>query len=128
VLVRVRPDERFLRDGADLVTALDVPAPLAALGATLEVPSLLDGSAPIEIAPGTQPGEVLLVRGQGMPALRRGRGGGARGNLRVVVNVVIPRHLDAEQRALVQQLADSIRPENLRGDESLLGKLKRLLG
>jgi molecular chaperone DnaJ len=128
VVVRVQPDERFVRDGNDLVTVLDVPAPQAALGARLEVPSLYDGTVDVDVAAGTQPGEPLVVRGQGMPLLRRGRGGGARGDLRVIVNVVIPRHLDAEQRALVQQLADSIRPENLRGDESLLGKLKRLLG
>jgi molecular chaperone DnaJ len=126
VLVRVRPDERFVRDGDDLVTVLDVPAPLAALGATLDAPSLLDGSVAVEIEAGTQPGEVVTVRGQGMPVLRRG--GGARGDLRVVVNVVIPRRLDGEQRAIVQQLADAIRPENLRTDDSLLGKLKRLLG
>jgi molecular chaperone DnaJ len=127
VLVAVRPDERFLRDGDDLVTVLDVPAPLAALGATLRAPALLDEQGvDVEIKPGTQPGEVLVVRGEGMPVLRRARSG-ARGDLRVVVNVVVPRRLDAEQRALVQQLADAIRPENLRTDESLLGKLKRLL-
>ncbi|HEU4977448.1 MAG TPA: molecular chaperone DnaJ [Solirubrobacteraceae bacterium] len=128
VLVRVRPDERFVRDGDDLVTVLDVPAPLAALGATLDAPSLHDGSVAVEIEAGTQPGEVVTVRGQGMPLLRRGRGGGARGDLRVVVNVVVPRRLDAEQRAIVQQLADAIRPENLRTEDSLIGKLKRLLG
>src|SRR5208283_6024577 len=58
VLVRVRPDERFVREGDDLITALDVPASVAALGATLEVDTL-EGSAPIELAPGTQPGEVI---------------------------------------------------------------------
>ena len=45
----------------------------------------LDGSAPLELSPGTQPGEVLTLRGEGMPTLGRGR----RGNLRVVVNVLI---------------------------------------
>ena len=96
VLVRVRADERFVREGDDLITALDVPAPLAALGATLEVP-ILDGTVPIEVAAGTQPGEILTVRGQGMPSLR----GGRRGNLRVVVNVVIPRRLSETQRELL---------------------------
>jgi molecular chaperone DnaJ len=123
VLVHVRPDERFLRDGDDLVTVLDVAAPLAALGATLEVPSLLEGDVPVEIPAGTQPGETLTLRGKGMPALRRP---GRSGDLRVVVNVLIPRNLDREQRALAKQLADAIRPENLQADESLVGKLKRL--
>jgi molecular chaperone DnaJ len=60
-----------------------------------------------------------------MPRLRRP---GRHGDLRVVVNVVIPRKLSKEQRRLAQELADSMTPENLRIDESLLGKLKRLLG
>jgi molecular chaperone DnaJ len=124
VLVQVAPDERFVRDGDDLVTALDVPAPLAALGATLTAPSL-DGEVEVEIEPGTQPGAILSVPGKGMPRLRRP---GRNGNLRVVVNVVVPRKLSKEQRRLAQDLADSMTAENLRIDESLLGKLKRLLG
>jgi molecular chaperone DnaJ len=123
VLVRIRPDERFLRDGDDLVTVLDVPAPLAALGAKLEVPTL-DGPEEVEVPEGTQPAEVLTLRGKGMPALRRP---GRHGDLRVVVNVVIPRHLSHEQKEIVQQLAESIRPENLELHESLGGKLRRLL-
>jgi len=124
VLVNVLPDERFVRDGDDLVTALDVPAPLASLGATLRAPSL-DGEVDVEIEPGTQPGTIVNVSGKGMPRLRRP---GRSGNLRVVVNVVVPRKLSKEQRRLAQQLADSMTDENLRVDESLLGKLKRLLG
>jgi molecular chaperone DnaJ len=123
VLVAVQDDERFVRDGDDLVCVLDVPAPLAALGATLPVPSL-DGELQVEVPPGTQPGAVIALSGRGMPRLRRES---RFGDLRVVVNVVIPRRLDARQRELVEQLADSMRPENLRSDESLLGKLKRLL-
>jgi molecular chaperone DnaJ len=124
VLVHVLEDERFLRDGDDLVTVLDVPAPLAALGATLQAPSL-DGPVDVEVDAGTQPGTVITLRGQGMPVLRRS---GRRGDLRVVVNVVIPRRLSKEQRELVRRLAESIGPENLRSDESMLGKLRRLVG
>jgi molecular chaperone DnaJ len=124
VLVHVTPDERFVRDGDDLVTALDVPAPLAALGATLSAPSL-DGEVDVEVEPGTQPGTILTVSGKGMPRLRRP---GRHGDLRVVVNVVVPRKLSKEQRRMAQELADSMTEENLRVDESLLGKLKRLLG
>jgi molecular chaperone DnaJ len=123
VLVRVREDERFVREGNDLITALDVPASLAALGATLDVPTL-EGSESVELPPGTQPGAVLTVRGEGMPALRRGR----RGDLRVVVNVVIPRRLSGEQRELFEQLDKTITAENLRSEDSLLDKLRRALG
>jgi molecular chaperone DnaJ len=124
VIVRVREDERFVREGDDLITALDVPAPLAALGGTLEVPTL-DGSASVELPAGSQPGEVLTVRGAGMPALRRGR----HGDLRVVVNVVIPRRLSEEQRELLERLNDSLSEENLRApQESVFAKLRRALG
>jgi molecular chaperone DnaJ len=122
VLVRVRADERFVREGEHLITALDVPAPLAALGATLEVPTLGD-PAMVEVPAGTQPGETITVRGQGMPSLR----GGRRGDLRVVVNVLIPRRLSEAQRELLGQLSDTLTEENLRSNESVLGKLRRVL-
>jgi molecular chaperone DnaJ len=124
VRVRVRPDERFVRDGDNLVTVFDVSAPQAALGAELQVPSL-DGDQRVELPAGTQAGEILRVRGQGMPVLRRP---GRRGDLRVVVNVVTPRRLTREQRDLMERLAATMRPEDLRSDESVLGRLKRLLG
>jgi molecular chaperone DnaJ len=124
VLVRVREDERFFRDGDDLVTMLDVPAPLAALGTTLTVPTL-DGPQEVEVPAGTQPGEIITLRGQGMPVLRRA---GRTGDLRVVVNVIIPRRLDREQRELLQRLADSITPDNLDLHEGLGSKLRRLFG
>jgi molecular chaperone DnaJ len=123
VLVRVRPDEHFLRDGEDLITALDVPAPLAALGVTLEVPTL-SGPQPVEVPAGTQPGAVILLRGQGMPVLRRP---GRNGDLKVVINVVVPRRLSKQQRELLQQLADSMTEKNLEQDEGIGAKLRRLL-
>src|SRR3954454_17633141 len=122
VLVRVGEDERFVRDGDDLVTAIDVPAPLAALGGRFDVPTL-EGAEEVEVPAGTQPGEVIVLDGGGMPALR-GRG---RGDLRVVVNVVVPRRLSRDQRRLLKELADSITDENLRSDESVFAKLRRSL-
>jgi molecular chaperone DnaJ len=124
VLVRVREDERFVRDGDDLVTVVDVGAPLAALGTSIEVPTL-DGPERLEVPAGIQPNETLTLRGRGMPALRRGR----RGDLRVVVNVVIPRRLSAEQRALMEQLAGTLGEDNLRSEEEgVFSKLKRAFG
>jgi molecular chaperone DnaJ len=123
VLVRVREDPRFIRDGDDLVTAVDVSAPLAALGTTTEVQTL-DGPVQLEIPSGVQPHETLIVRGAGMPVLR----GRRRGDLRVVVNVVVPRHLSREQRELYGELAGSMTEHNLRSDEGVFGKIKRALG
>jgi molecular chaperone DnaJ len=123
VLVRVREDERFVRDGDDLVTVIDVPAPDAALGTTLTVETL-DGPVELDVPAGTQPHATLTLRGKGMPALRRGR----HGDLRVVVNVVIPRRLSDEQRELLERLAASLGEENLRSDEGVFSKLKRAFG
>ena len=123
VQIRVSEDARFLRDGDDLVTAVDVPAPLAALGTNVEVPTI-DGPVELEVPAGTQPHETLLVRGGGMPALR----GRHKGDLRVVVNVVIPRRLKREQRELLERLAESMTEDNLRTDEGVFGKLRRAFG
>jgi molecular chaperone DnaJ len=120
VLVSVREDPRFLRDGDDLLTAVDVSAPLAAIGTTVEVPTL-DGATEVEIPAGTQPHDTIVLRGKGMPALRSRR----TGDLRVVVNVVTPRHLTRQQRDLLEQLSASLTDENLRSDESVFGKLRR---
>jgi molecular chaperone DnaJ len=124
VLVRVAEDERFLRDGSNLVTVVDVPAPAAALGTKVTVPTL-DGDEEIKVAPGTQPGAVVTLRGRGMPAIGRGR----RGDQQVVLNVVIPRNLTARQSELLEELRASLTPENLeeQADESLLSKVKRAL-
>ena len=124
VLIHVREHERFMRDGDDLVTVADVPAPLAALGTTVSLEALDGSPIELDIPAGTQPGETLLVRGAGMPGLqRRGR----TGDLRAVVNVQIPRRLDRDQRELLEELAASVRPEQLGAEETLVGKLRRLL-
>ena len=122
VLVRVREDERFLRDGSDLVTVVDVPAPAAALGTRVAVPSL-DGDREVELSAGTQPGDTLRLAGRGLPSLRRGPAG----DLRVVVNVVVPRNLTGDQREITQRLLDSLSEENLRSQEGVFAKLKRVM-
>jgi molecular chaperone DnaJ len=88
----------------------------------VQVPTL-DGDVPLEIPAGTQPGETIVMRGRGLPPLSRGR----TGDLRVVVNVAIPRRLSREQRALLEELSASITEDNLRSDEGMLAKLKRVL-
>jgi molecular chaperone DnaJ len=108
------------RRGPDHV--VDVAAPLAALGTTIDVPTL-DGPVPVEVPAGTQPGETILLRGRGMPPLSRGR----TGDLRVVINVAIPRRLTGEQRELFERLADTLTDDNGRADEGMLAKLKRAL-
>jgi len=123
VLVRVEEDKRFVRDAEDLHTVIDVAAPLAALGTTVQVPSL-EGDLPVEIPAGTQPGATITLRSRGLPPIGRGR----TGDLHVHVNVVIPRKLSREQRDLLEQLASSLDERNLRAeDEGMLSKLKRVI-
>jgi molecular chaperone DnaJ len=122
VLVQVADHPTLLRDGDDLVSVIDIAAPLAALGTKLDVDHP-DGPVEVEVPAGTQPGEILTVRGKGMPLLRRGR----TGDLRVVANVVVPRRLTRKQRELLERLADTINDDQLSSDESVMGKLRRLL-
>jgi len=123
VPIRVREDKRFVRDGDDLLTAVDVPAPKAALGTTVDVPTI-EGPHELEIPAGTQPHETIVLKGMGMPSLR----GRRHGDLRVVVNVVIPRRLNHKQRELLEEFSASITDENLHEDEGVLAKLKRAFG
>jgi molecular chaperone DnaJ len=93
--------------------------PQAALGATIAVPTL-DGEAELTFEPGTQPGTVRVLRGRGFPVLR----GFGRGDLRVMVNVLVPRQLTDEQRRLLEQFEQVSTEDTYRVDESFFEKLK----
>ena len=120
VLVRVEHDERFVREGDDIYTTVDLTFTQAALGATVTVPTL-DGDEELELEPGTQPGQIVVLRGRGMPVLQ----GFGRGDQRVLVNVLVPRHLDDEQRRLLREFDERAGDQTYaKGDGSLFDKLK----
>jgi molecular chaperone DnaJ len=119
VRVRVRPDPRFVREGDDIFSTVDLTITQAALGARVTIPTL-DGETELEFEPGTQPGEVAVLRGRGMPVLQ----GFGRGDQRVLVNVAVPRKLTDEQRALLGQFERLADEETYRPDESFFDKLK----
>jgi molecular chaperone DnaJ len=119
VLVHVRQDARFVRDGNDVVSTVDLTLSQAALGATLRVETL-DGQEELEFPPGTQAGEIHVLRGRGMPVLQ-GRG---RGDHRLLVNVGIPRNLEPEQRRLLEEFARTEHEANYKSDEGFFEKLK----
>jgi molecular chaperone DnaJ len=77
----------------------------------------------VTLEAGTQPGETVVLRGAGLPPLR----GGRRGDVRVVVNVVIPRKLSGRQRELLEELGGTLTEENLSSQEGMFAKLKRTL-
>jgi len=122
VEVRVARDERFERDGNDIVAAVDLTIVQAALGATVTVPTL-GGDVELEFEPGTQPGEVRVLRGKGMPVLQRS----GRGDQRVLVNVTVPRRVTDEQRRLLEQFEQGSDEDTYRRDESFFDKLKSAL-
>jgi molecular chaperone DnaJ len=119
VLVEVRHDPRFVREGNDIVSAVDLTMTQAALGATVPVETLA-GEQELEFGAGTQPGEVRVLRGEGMPVLQ-GRG---RGDHRVLVNVAIPAHLTDEQRTLLDEFAQSEHERNYGSEGGFFERLR----
>jgi molecular chaperone DnaJ len=99
VKVRVRPDKVFRRQGSDLVMTLSLKFSQAALGDTVELDTP-DGAIKLKIPPGTESGDILKVRGKGVP-LARGYG---RGDLLVEIKVQTPRHLSRRVQALIEEL------------------------
>ena len=107
--VRIKPHKQLLRKGADIIFEVDISFPQAALGDEIEVP-ILRGTEKLKIPSGTQNGDILRLRGKGVP----GRYG--RGDQLVHVTVNVPKKLSRKQKQLIEQL-----------DEEL-GKKKGLFG
>ena len=108
VLVRIRPNELFVRDGDDLLHVLIIGYPQAALGANISVPTL-DGPTTVKIRPGTQPGALIRLKGKGMPRFR----GYGKGDLLVRVGISVPERLTSRQRELLEELAKDLK-QNVR--------------
>ena len=110
VEVLIEEDERFARQGTELVSRVELPVTTAMLGGELEVPTL-EGSETVEVAAGTQHGDVTRLAGVGLPPLR----GGRRGDQHVVFELVVPADLDDEQRELVRRLDEELGPRPAAG-------------
>ncbi|MEA2451663.1 MAG: molecular chaperone DnaJ [Actinomycetota bacterium] len=117
VAIRVEEHPIFRRAGADLGCEVGVPMTVAALGGTIEIPTL-DGTEPIEIEPGTQAGELIHLKGKGMPRLQ-GRG---RGEIVAMLRVETPTDLTEEQEELLRRFAD-LRSEET-GNKSVFDRIK----
>jgi molecular chaperone DnaJ len=115
----VRPDPRFVRDGDDILSTVDLNIVEAALGTSVTVETL-EGPHELAFEAGTQPGEVRVLRGRGMPVLQ----GFGKGDHRVLVNVAVPRHLTDEQRVLLDEFARLSTDETYKQDEGFFDKLK----
>ena len=119
VRVRVRPDPRFVREGDEILSTVDLNVVEAALGKSVTIDTL-DGPLALEFEAGTQPGEIRVLRGRGMPVLQ----GFGRGDHRVLVNVAIPRRLTDEQRRLLEEFERLSTDETYKLDEGFFERLK----
>lgn len=99
LVISVKPDRRFTREGDDLIVTEEIPFSLAAIGGVVEVETI-DEPVKIRIQPGTQPGTLIRLRGKGVPHVR----GTGRGDEYVKIQLRVPSHLSREQRELLEEL------------------------
>jgi molecular chaperone DnaJ len=122
VAVKIRPHPQLLRRGTELYHELPVTYPQAALGATLTVPTV-EGTEEVVVPAGSQSGHEIRLRGLGVPRLR----GAGRGDLHVIVNVVVPSKLGRRERELLHELGEVSQPAVLpRGGSSVFDRLRDL--
>lgn len=119
VHVTVREHPLFQRDGQHLICRVPITYAQAALGATIEIPTL-DGPIDYTVPPGTQPGDVFRLRERGLPDPRRH----GLGDLLVQVNVEVPKHLTETQERLLRELAEEEHTNVSPARKSFLEKLK----
>ena len=106
-LVEEEAHPELIRDENDLIYNLLLTVPMAALGGSMEVPTV-DGKVKVTIAPGTQPGKVLRLRGKGLPSVNRY----GTGDLLVNIGVYIPENLNREEKTAMEKLgkSDNVKP------------------
>ena len=106
VEIRIDPDERFSRQGTELIARANVPVTTAIVGGEVFVPTL-EGEVGIDVPAGTQQGDLGKLKGRGLPPLH----GGRRGDQHVVFELVVPTGLDPEQREAAERLAETLGEE-----------------
>jgi molecular chaperone DnaJ len=119
VQVRVLEDKRFVREGNDIFSQVNLTIVQAALGATVGVETL-EGSVELAFEPGTQPGDVRVLKGKGMPVLQ----GFGTGDQRILVNVSVPRRLTHEQRRLLEEFEEHSDDDTYQHHAGFFEKLK----
>ena len=120
VRITVRKDPLFERKGFDIWVELPITYNQAALGAEVTVPTI-DGNVTYRIPDGTQPGDVLRLRGKGVQRLQRE----GRGDMMVRVVIEVPKRLSKQQRELLEQLELALTEKNFEKKGSFMDKLKK---
>lgn len=107
VHVRVQADPKFNRAGSDVLYTASIPLTTAILGGEVKIPTL-DGDVNVRIATGTNTGDKITLPGKGMKKLNGRRGLTGYGDLKVEFKVTMPKYLSANQRTIVEMLADEL--------------------
>lgn len=113
VYIEEEPNDTFIRDGENIIYNLLLDFPTAALGGTVEVPTIEGTHAHVKIEPGTQPGKTLRLRGKGLPVLQGY--GSNRGDLLINISIFVPKTLSKEEKTSIEKMKDS---DNFKGDPS----------
>jgi molecular chaperone DnaJ len=121
IVIEEIEDEFLKRDGNNIHYDLYISLPDAALGTSVEVPTI-EGKAKVKIEPGTQGGKVLRLKGKGLPQLNSYH----RGDLLVNINVWTPQNLTSEEKKLLEKLrtSDNFKPHPGKGDKGFFEKMK----
>jgi molecular chaperone DnaJ len=123
VLMEEEKNDNLARDGSNLIYNLFISVSEAALGASVEVPTV-DGKAKIAIKPGTQPGSILRLSGKGVPVVNRY----GTGDLLVYVNVWIPKKLDKEEKKMMEKLqtSENFKPNPDPSEKNFIDRMRRM--
>jgi molecular chaperone DnaJ len=121
VLIEEEDHHELIRDNNDLIYNLYLSFPDAALGSTVEVPTV-DGKVKIKIEPGTQPGRILRLRGKGLPEVN----GYGQGDLLVNINVWVPKNLNKDEKKIIEKFAESssFTPNPDKNDKSFFDRMR----
>ncbi len=126
VLIEEEKNPELVRDGSDLLHNLKIPVTTAILGGEVEVPTI-DSKARIKIAAGTQAGKVLRLKGKGLPELN----GYGRGDILVIVDVIIPTKLTSEEKKLLEKLSSQPnfkKTDTPRGEQNIFDRMRNFFG
>ena len=102
IFLNVKPDKKFRREGPEIYSDANISYIDAILGASVQTP-VVDGEVTIKVPPGTQPGQVMRLRGNGAPRLGNPD---SRGDHYVTMNIEIPKDISSEEEKLIKKLKD----------------------
>ena len=122
IFISIKPHDLFQRDGADLYARVPIAMTTAALGGEFEVPTLDNARAKVKVAPGTQPGQRVRLRGKGMPVLRSKD----QGDLYVQLDIETPQNLSRKQRELLEEFQRLTTDETSPTSDGFFAKLKKM--